>query len=75
MDCEKYKLEIRNGLVIVTNQKWTCEKTNLDLTPSNIPVLIKNGQTTVEVIPSYPSHCSSNLNDSSNPTAANFDAE
>lgn len=47
----------------------------LVFTPSNIPVLMKNGQTTVVWTPVFFIALSSIIRDSSKPTAPNFDAE
>lgn len=43
--------------------------------PSNSPVLIKNGQTIVVLIPSFPADNSSRATDSAKPTAANLLAQ
>ena len=49
--------------------------TNLNLTPSNIPVVISEGQTVVSWIPVDPMLESSWRNASMSPTAANFDEQ
>lgn len=47
----------------------------LNLTPSNIPVLISEGHTVVKCIPVFPWLANSRRNDSIKPTAANFDEQ
>lgn len=64
----------RNHIFTQIVQKKTY-KANLVLTPSNIPVLMKNGQTTVVCTLSFPVATSSICRDSLKPKAPNFELQ
>ena len=62
---------------VVVAERFYCNSSWIYLvfTPSNIPVLMKNGQTTVVWTPVFLVTPSSIIRDSSKPTASNLDAQ